>query len=626
MSRQRESAKVWKTQESFLDKGIMSNRLLMKDKLKVSIALKYMRKAHVEGSKADQERQLLSKAIFNKPEEGVVLPYSEAKALTMRKIEDIVEDAKSGFFKIKERNNALKKCAEVETLKPGFLKFVESIKQEYVAQQMALSNMSDVQETAKVPSPLLTAAPLSARSSISLISMSKIDKSISIPNTSSEPTPTRERPKSAPHSRRVAMIKFAEPEQHDVFAEKSDLQDPSQEPESNIDANSQSSTSSVRNRVWGDIIVARNAIQKSKRDAFDTAMDLPNNLNKVRNERFSRRPSSATMGLRKSSCFMERVVESDENVIMALRRRNAIAVKLLSYSILKTDTLSDSSGRAVDQWLLTNFITWVSFFELFPSLRVDSGGVPLSVLLDILPPQHPRYYSLASSLDASPDEFTLVVGQHSFAVSNDNDNGNDNDTTAVDIRHGTCSSYIRSLRRGDEVEFRIIPVRSFRLPISNSAPVVCVSTGTGFAPIYGFVKQRLQRMRDKFPGEQAGEFILIHGARDKSERPFVEELEEAVAKGAITAIHYALSRSPPPIPKQYVQDLILSPVVAAQLRDALTRSEKSSVYVCGDANMAQSVRAALSSESILSPNGLLAMIDRGSYHEEIFGIFNPQKK
>lgn len=196
----------------------------VQDKLKVSIALKYMRKAHVEGSKADQERygqclkiynlhllmlkceilwrQLLSKAIFNKPEEGVVLPYSEAKALTMRKIEDIVEDAKSGFFKIKERNNALKKCAEVETLKPGFLKFVESIKQEYVAQQMALSTMSDVQETAKVPSPLLTAAPLSARSSISLISISKTDKSITIPNTSSEPTPTRERPKSAPHSRR----------------------------------------------------------------------------------------------------------------------------------------------------------------------------------------------------------------------------------------------------------------------------------------------------------------------------------------------------------------------------------------------------------------------------------------
>ena len=98
-----------------------------------------------------------------------------------------------------------------------------------------------------------------------------------------------------------------------------------------------------------------------------------------------------------------------------------------SDAIRLTDTLSDSSGRAVDQWLLTNFITWVSFFELFPSLRVDSGGVPLSVLLDILPPQHPRYYSLASSLDASPDEFTLVVGQHSFAVSNDNDNGNDND-------------------------------------------------------------------------------------------------------------------------------------------------------------------------------------------------------
>jgi hypothetical protein len=46
------------------------------------------------------------------------------------------------------------------------------------------------------------------------------------------------------------MIKFAEPEQHDVFAEKGDLQEPSQEPESNIDANSQSSTSSVFSSIF----------------------------------------------------------------------------------------------------------------------------------------------------------------------------------------------------------------------------------------------------------------------------------------------------------------------------------------------------------------------------------------
>ena len=100
---------------------------------------------------------------------------------------------------------------------------------------------------------------------------------------------------------------------------------------------------------------------------------------------------------------------------------------------------------------------------------------------------------------------------------------------------------------------------------------------------------------------------------------------QAVAPGTITAIHFALSRSAS-APKQYVQDLILSPAVAAQLRYILTKSEKSSVYVCGDANMAQSVRVALSADQILSPQGLRAMVDRGTYHEEIFGIFNAEKK
>mmetsp|Transcript_15657 Transcript_15657/g.21485 ORF Transcript_15657/g.21485 Transcript_15657/m.21485 type:complete len:1231 (-) Transcript_15657:403-4095(-) len=280
------------------------------------------------------------------------------------------------------------------------------------------------------------------------------------------------------------------------------------------------------------------------------------------------------------------------------------------------DILGNSASGGVDEWLVSNCITWVTCFEHFPSLRVDFGGVPLSVLLNIIPPQHPRYYSIASSLDVTPGEFTLVVGHHAFTVGRNN-------IGAVDIRHGTCSSYIRDLLVGDEVEFHIIPVRSFRLPISNAAPVVCISTGTGFAPIYGFVQQRLQRMRESKSKLPADEFILIHGARDESELPFAKELKLAVATKAITAIHYALSRSAF-TPKQYVQDLIRSPVLAAQLYKLLTTNEKSSVYVCGDANMANSVRAALS--NILSPQILQTMVDRGTYREEIFGLFNFEKK
>ena len=130
---------------------------------------------------------MLRKAIFNKQEEGVVLPYSEAKALTMRNIDEIIEEAKNGLSKIKERNKALKKCAYVETLKPGLLKFIESIKQEYMAQHMALGNMIELQETMKTPAPLVDIVPLSARSSISLRSLSIIvDENNNIPNAEAE--------------------------------------------------------------------------------------------------------------------------------------------------------------------------------------------------------------------------------------------------------------------------------------------------------------------------------------------------------------------------------------------------------------------------------------------------------
>jgi hypothetical protein len=145
-------------------------------------------------------RLMLQKAIFNKQEEGVVLPYSEAKALTMRNIDEIIEEAKNGLSKIKERNKALKKCADVETLKPGLLKFIESIKQEYTAQHMALGNMIELQETMKTPAPLVDIDPLSARSSISLRSLSIVDKINNIPNAEVEST-RRARPQSAPNRR-----------------------------------------------------------------------------------------------------------------------------------------------------------------------------------------------------------------------------------------------------------------------------------------------------------------------------------------------------------------------------------------------------------------------------------------
>ena len=290
--------------------------------------------------------------------------------------------------------------------------------------------------------------------------------------------------------------------------------------------------------------------------------------------------------------------------------------------------LNDTSGcRSVDEWLQSNYITWVTFFERFTSLRVDYGGVPLSILLNNIPLQHPRYYSIASSTDVTPGKFTLIVGQHSFVATDRSGSITTSISPAsagtVEIRHGTCTSYIRGLQEEDKVEFQMIPVRSFRLPISYSDPIVCISTGTGFAPINGFVKQRMHRMIEN--PTKLGEFIIIHGARDESETTFINDLGQAVAPGTITAIHFALSRSAS-APKQYVQDLILSPAVAAQLRYILTKSEKSSVYVCGDANMAQSVRVALSADQILSPQGLRAMVDRGTYHEEIFGIFNAEKK
>ncbi|MBN1238912.1 MAG: assimilatory sulfite reductase (NADPH) flavoprotein subunit [Gammaproteobacteria bacterium] len=179
----------------------------------------------------------------------------------------------------------------------------------------------------------------------------------------------------------------------------------------------------------------------------------------------------------------------------------------------------------------------------------------------------PRLYSVASSLDAYPDEAHLTVGVVEYE--------------RFGRAHvGAASSFLAGSAR--ESRTYVEPNDHFRLPADPATPVIMIGAGTGVAPYRAFVQHRALH-------GAAGESWLIYGDRTMRS-DFLYQLEwlRHVKEGVLTRLTVAFSRDQ--VKKIYVQDRIAES--AADLYDWLERGAH--VYVCGEAeNMAPAVHAAL---------------------------------
>ena len=89
-----------------------------------------------------------------------------------------------------------------------------------------------------------------------------------------------------------------------------------------------------------------------------------------------------------------------------------------------------------------------------------------------------RLYSIASSLQAHPDEVHLTVG-----VVRYNSHGRD--------RKGVCSSFLADdLPVGQTVDVFVSPNKHFKLPDDPNTPLIMVGPGTGIAPFNAFIEER----------------------------------------------------------------------------------------------------------------------------------------
>jgi sulfite reductase (NADPH) flavoprotein alpha-component len=187
-----------------------------------------------------------------------------------------------------------------------------------------------------------------------------------------------------------------------------------------------------------------------------------------------------------------------------------------------------------------------------------------------LRPLQPRLYSIASSLQAAPDEVHLTVSTVRYEL---------HDLQRV----GVASGHLATLT-GDE---ETVPVYvqandHFHLP-EDDASIIMIGAGTGVAPYRAFMQEREAR-------EASGKSWLFFGERNfRSDFLYQVEWQELLKNGTLSKLDLAFSRDVR-TPKTYVQDKLR--LRGREVFDWL--EDGASLYVCGDAtNMAPDVHKTL---------------------------------
>ncbi|MEW9550276.1 bifunctional cytochrome P450/NADPH--P450 reductase [Nonomuraea sp. NPDC050783] len=217
--------------------------------------------------------------------------------------------------------------------------------------------------------------------------------------------------------------------------------------------------------------------------------------------------------------------------------------------------------------ILAKRVSPLALLERFPAIEL-----PLPVFLELAGPIRPRYYSVSSSPLADPSLVRLTVGLVEGPA-----------WSGAGTYHGTCSAYLAGLREGEVFYGYVrVPAPAFRLPADPATPVVLVGPGTGFAPLRGFLEERVL-------SGAAGRAIVFAGCRHPEHDLLYRDELAAWAERAEVSVHTAFS-AVPGHPYRYVQDAIAAH--AGEVWELLEQGAH--VYVCGDGlRMAPAVRQAL---------------------------------
>ena len=220
--------------------------------------------------------------------------------------------------------------------------------------------------------------------------------------------------------------------------------------------------------------------------------------------------------------------------------------------------------------VLSDFIysrDYVDILKEFDEAKFESPEAFLSQLSPVMP----RLYSIASSLEAHPDEAHLCISVVRYET------------------HGRAKTGLASGFLADNADMFVknIPVyvqesRTFRLPQDNSIDIIMVGPGTGVAPFRAFLEQRA------LEGATGRNWLIFGEQHRATDFLYGDELLEYQKKGKLHRLDLAFSRDQEN--KIYVQHRMLENAKEfwAWLQNGAY------FYVCGDAKrMAKDVHQTL---------------------------------
>lgn len=253
---------------------------------------------------------------------------------------------------------------------------------------------------------------------------------------------------------------------------------------------------------------------------------------------------------------------------VSLQRVQPRLVTLL-YELLPSGIVKEELQRLLAPEREQELHTWLQGRYLCELLEAFPGCGDPQQLINALPAMTPRFYSIANSSLAHPDELHLLVADSNFWAGDE-------------LRHGLCSQFLgehATVGQAD-VPLFVMPSKAFHLPADGTQDIIMIGPGTGLAPFRAFLQQRMALAH-------SGRNWLFFGERNRASDFYYEAELQAYCQAGKLRLSTAFSRDQ--AHSIYVQHIML------ELRCDLWQwlSGGATLYVCGDASkMAKDVQHA----------------------------------
>jgi len=211
-------------------------------------------------------------------------------------------------------------------------------------------------------------------------------------------------------------------------------------------------------------------------------------------------------------------------------------------------------------------------------LREFPTALSETTLLGMLRKMQPRMYSIASSINAHPEEAHLTVAAVRYSYDGR-------------MRWGAASTFIADRREpGDTLPVFVENNEYFKLPQDDNKDIIMVGPGTGVAPFRAFVEERAER------GATGKNWLFFGNPNFETDFLYQTEWLKALKTGTLDRLDVAFSRDQSE--KVYVQHRLLerSKLIFERLENG------ANLYVCGDktrmaSDVQQSVLQIIAKES-----------------------------